>query len=186
MPHDPELAERMSRDDFDPHIEQAVAMGTVSREEGEGYVKGQLDPETTSRVSSFREEAKPVNYLSAYGGTWKALQRQTGWSEERCKAAIESYWEANWSIKAIADEQVTIKDYRDRDWIVSPLNGMIVNLRSEKDRFNAVAQSGGAFYHFNWIFNIINIQKEKWGKATLTANIHKLIVDTKPIELLGS
>lgn len=112
----------------------------------------------------------------AYGGTWKALQRQTGWSKERCEEAIEAYWKANWSIKAIAEEQVAIKDYKGRDWIVSPLNGLIVNLRSEKDRFNAVAQSGGAFYHFNWIFNIINIQKRRWGRATLTANIHDEVV----------
>lgn len=176
MPHDPELAEEMSKPTFCPHITQAVAMGTLTKEQGDGYVNETLSPEERKVVSGIRGDAKPVVYLSAYGGTYKALVRQTGWPEQRCKDAIEAYWETNWSLNAIADEQVIVQDAKGGSWIVHPLNGLLVSLRSEKDRFNAVAQSAGSFFHFNWIFNVLKLQEDKWGKSTITANVHDELI----------
>lgn len=176
IPHDYELAMRMSADDFDPHIAQAVAMGLITEEQGQGHVAGTLGVDEASLVKGFREDAKPVNYLSAYGGTYKALMKQTGWGEQRCKDAIDSYHQLNWSIESIADEQVTIKDKNNKEWLVSPLNGLIFELRSDKDRFNAVSQSGGAFYHFNWILNVLNEQQRRWKKKSITGNIHDELI----------
>lgn len=176
MPHDPELAEAMSKPTFCPHITQAVAMGLITKEQGERYVNKTLPDDELNIVSGIRSDAKPVVYLSAYGGTYKALARQTGWDDQRCKDAIESYWETNWSLKAIADEQVVVQDEKGGNWIVHPLNGIPVSLRSEKDRFNAVAQSAGSFYHFNWIFNTLKMQEDLWGRSTITANMHDEII----------
>lgn len=185
-PHDPKLAAKMSSDSYCPHITQGVAMGTITPQEGEGYISETLSGDDLKRVSGLREDAKPVVYLSAYKGGWRALQRQTGWDEDRCKDAIDAYWEVNWSIDTVADEQVVIKDNLDQDWIVHPISGMLVNLKSAKDKFNTVAQSCGAFFQTIWLLNVINEQKRRWGKATMTANIHRLnIVDVKPIELSG-
>lgn len=176
MPHDPEYANRMSQDTFCPHIEQAVSMGTITREEGDAYKSKTLSEGAHNRVHTLREDAKPVVYSSAYGGTYKALMRQTGWGEQRCKDAIKAYWETNWSLKAVADEQVVITTSRGDQWLIHPIVGILLNLRSDKDKFNLVCQGGGSFFHFNWLFGILNKQQEKWGTKSVTANMHDEII----------
>lgn len=111
-----------------------------------------------------------------YGGTYKALMRQTGWDEQRCKDAIKAYWDKNWSVKAIAEEQVTIIDSRNKEWLINPINGFLYNIRSEKDRFSTLAQGTGAFLFDMWLDDIITTMKERWGRATLTAQMHDELV----------
>lgn len=175
-PHDPKYAQEMSKDTFCPHITQAISMGLITHEQGRGYVEGTLSEEEHKEVAAFREQAKPAVYLSAYGGTWRALQLQTGWDDQRCKDAIDSYWDTNWSLEAVAKEQVVITDSKEQQWLVHPIVGILLNLRSDKDRFNTVCQGGGSFFHFNWIFGILNKQKDIWGARSITANMHDEIV----------
>lgn len=175
-PHDKNLAEEMSKPDFDAHLEQAISMGLITREQSEGYKKDTLSSSERAEVRSAREAAKPVNYLSAYNGTYKALMIQTGWGEQRCKDAIDAYWEVNWSLRAVAEEQVTIKNSKDEEWLIHPTVGILLNLRSDKDRFNLVCQGGGSFMHFNWLFGVLNRQKGLWGRRTLTGNVHDELI----------
>ena len=172
-PHDPEYAEEMSKESFDPHISTAVAMGLITDEVGRAYVEKTLNTKERAEVAVFRDMAKPVNYLSVYGGTYKALMRQTGWEEQRCKDAISAYWDKNWSVKAIADEQTTIIDSSGKEWLVNPVNGFLYNIRSEKDRFSTLAQGTGAFFFAMWMDKILTKMEEKWGRKTLTAQMHK-------------
>lgn len=174
-PHDPEYAEEMSKDTFDPHISTAVAMGLITEEVGRAYVEKTLGTKERAEVAVFRDMAKPVNYLSVYNGTYKALMRQTGWDEQRCKDAISAYWVKNWSVKTIADEQVTVIDSRGKEWLINPINGLLYNIRAEKDRFSTLAQGTGAFLFDMWLDDIITTMKERWGRATLTAQMHKIL-----------
>lgn len=172
IPHDPDYAAEMSKDDFDPHLTTAVAMGEITEQDMRGYIEGSLSPEDKARVGSKRSDAKPVNYLSVYGGTYKALMIQTGWSEQRCKDAIEAYWEKNWSVKAIAEEQVIVQDSRGNDWLINPINGFLYNVRSEKDYFSTLAQGLGAFFFDMWIDGILRRQEQAWGVKSLTFQAH--------------
>ena len=171
-PHDPKYAEEMSKDTFDPHIATAVAMGLMTEEEGRGYVAKSLPEKDMARLAQFREMAKPVNYLSVYSGTYRALMRQTGWEEQRCKDAIDSYWELNWAVKAIADEQVVIEDAKGLNWLINPINGFLYNIRAEKDKFSTLAQGTGAFFFDMWLDKILQKQEKDFGRKTLTAQSH--------------
>lgn len=172
MPHDPEYATLMSSDRFCPHLVTAVAMGEISDEQMFAYIDKTLDDTERAFVYSKRSDAKPVNYLSVYGGTWKALQRQTGWTEKRCKDAIEAYWDKNWSVKAIADEQVVVKCPKGLSWLVNPINGFCYSVRSDKDKFSTLAQGTGSYLFDMWIDKILTKQEEIWNKKTITSTYH--------------
>lgn len=176
IPHDPVYAKEMSQEDYDPHLSTAIAMGEITEEQSDGYKSGKLTPEEKSFVGGKRSDAKPVNYLSVYGGSWKALQIQTGWDRKRCEDAINSYWELNWSVKSIAEEQVVITDKKGLQWLVNPINGHCYSVRSEKDYFSTLAQGTGSYFFDIWVDKIITKQKLLWNKCTLTASMHDEIV----------
>ena len=172
-PHDPDYAEAMSKEDYDPHLTTAVAMGTITKEQMDGYVADTLSPEERHSVGIKRNEAKPVNYLSVYGGTYKALMIQTGWDEGRCKDAIEAYWELNYSVKEIAKEQVVVTCNKNRTWLVNPINGFCYSVRSEKDYFSTLAQGTGSFLFDMWVDNLLTDMENRFkGNKTLTASVH--------------
>lgn len=185
MPHDPEYAELMCSDRFDPHLVTAVAMGGITEQQMNDYIDKKLNAEDRDYVYARRTDAKPVNYLSVYGGTSKALILQTGWTEKRCKDAIDAYWEKNWAVKKIADEQIVVTDALKLDWLVNPINGFCYSVRSEKDRFSTLAQGTGSFLFDMWIDRILTKQKEKWGKQTQTMTYHDegawVFRDTPPL-----
>lgn len=176
MPYDPAYALEMSEESFDPHISTAVAMGLITEEQGKGYVEGTLSEEERTAVAVKREEAKPVNYLSVYGGSYKALMRQTGWDEERCKAAIDAYWELNWAVKALAEDQTLVEDSKGLMWLINPISGLLYNVRTEKDIFSTLAQGTGAYLFDCWIDKILEKQYNDFGGKTLTAQVHDEIV----------
>lgn len=174
LPHDPEYATFMCSDDFDPHLVTAVAMGAIMEEQMLRYMRGMVEEEEEkSYIHGRREAAKPVNYLSVYGGTAKALMIQTGWDKERCEKAIDAYWEKNWSVKAIAAEQVVFVDgVKGFSWLINPINGFCYSVRSEKDYFSTLAQGTGSFFFDVWIFKILDKQEELWGRKTQTMSYH--------------
>lgn len=176
FPLDPTYAMAMSDPKFDPHIATAVAMGEITEKQGDDYINGKLVGEELTFVKIKRGLAKPVNYLSVYGGTYKALMIQTGWEEGRCKEAIEAYWNLNWSVKKIAEEQVVIKDSRGNQWLINPVNGFLYSVRSEKDYFSTLAQGSGSFFFDMWVDKVLTKQRENWGGQTLTANMHDEVV----------
>lgn len=111
-----------------------------------------------------------------YGGTYKALMIQTGWPEQRCKDAIDAYWEKNWSVKAIAEEQVIVQDSRENNWLINPINGFLYNVRSEKDYFSTLCQGTGAFFFDMWVDGILRRQEQAWGVKSLTAQYHDEVI----------
>lgn len=172
IPHDPEFVETMSADGYDPHILMALSANLITPKEYEDFKNGI----TTPKVSEARQQGKTAGYAVAYGGMPASIARGAGVSMEVAESLYDAYWELNWSIKAVAEEQVIIKCSRGLNWLVNPLNGFLYNIRSDKDVWNTLCQGSGSYLFDCWVDKHLTKQKEKWGKCTQTAAFHDEVV----------
>jgi hypothetical protein len=124
------------------------------------------------RQNGFITVTGNCNYASVYNAGAAKIAQAAGVSLKEGKILHEAYWKLNWSVKAIADEQVVIKDYRCRKWLVNPVNGFCYALRSEADRFSTLAQGTGSYFFDMWVDNILEEQQNKYKKKTLTGEFH--------------
>ena len=126
-----------------------------------------------AKISAARKKGKTTNYASVYNAGAPKIAQAAGVPLEEGKALHTAYWKLNWSVKAIADEQVIIKDSRGRKWLVNPINGFCYALRSEADRFSTLAQGTGSYFFDMWVDNILTETERRYGKKTLTGSFHK-------------
>lgn len=168
LPHDPEYVATMQADDYDPHILMALTAKMITQEEFEEFKRGNKTPNATAA----RKKGKTTNYASVYNAGAAKIAQAAGVSEEEGKILHEAYWRLNWAVKAIAEEQVVIKDSRGNKWLVNPVNGFCYNLRKESDRFSTLAQGTGSFFFDMWVDNILTKQEQYYGGKTLTASFH--------------
>jgi len=175
LPHDPTYVATMMADDYDPHILTAHSAGMVSDEELEGFKKGTLVGAIKDAVSKARKGGKTTNYCSVYGGSPDAISKG-GVDLELAKKLHAGYWELNWSVKAIAEEQCVFQDSRSQKWLINPVNGLCYSLRTEKDRFSTLCQGTGSFFFDMWVDRILNQLEEKFGVRRLTGSFHDEIV----------
>ena len=117
------------------------------------------------------------NYASVYNAGAAAIARAAGVSLEEGKILHTAYWELQWAVKAIADEQVVI-EHNGGKWLVNPINGFCYSLRKDSDRFSTLCQGTGSFFFDMWVDAILEGQMKKWGKKSLTGSFHdeKIIV----------
>lgn len=111
-----------------------------------------------------------------YGGSPDAIARSAGIELNLAKQLHKGYWELNWSVKAIAEEQCVFEDSRKQKWLVNPVNGLAYSLRTEKDRFSTLCQGTGSFFFDMWVDEILTAMQNKWGKKTLTGSFHDEII----------
>ncbi len=175
LPHDPTYVATMMADDYDPHILTAHSAGMVSDEELEGFKKGTLVGTIKDAVSKARRGGKTTNYCSVYGGSPDAISKG-GVDLELAKKLHAGYWELNWSVKTIAEEQCVFQDSRNQKWLINPVNGICYSLRTEKDRFSTLCQGTGSFFFDMWVDRILNQLEEKFGVRRLTGSFHDEIV----------
>lgn len=168
LPHDPEYVATMQEDDFDPHILMALTAKMVTQKEYDDFKRG----EKSSNAKAARKKGKTTNYASVYNAGAAKIAQAAGVSLQEGKTLHEAYWKLNWSVKAIADEQVIIKDFRGRKWLVNPMNGFCYALRSEADRFSTLAQGTGSFFFDMWVDNILTETEKRYGRKTLTGSFH--------------
>ncbi len=185
LPLDPEYVAEMTAEGYDPHLSTCVATGIMSLEDAEWYKKvksKEITLETTKdqnrwdMLDHLRGVGKVVVYSSAYGAGPSTIARNAGVSKGEGEQLHTGYWELNWSLKAIAEEQVVVTTSRNERWLIHPIVGIALSLRSDKDRFNVACQGGGSFFHFNWVFGVLNRQKEEWGVKSITGNIHDELI----------
>lgn len=122
-------------------------------------------------IHSMRKIGKTVVYASVYNAGPAKLAQASGVSEKEGKKLHEGYWKLNWSVKAIAEEQVVI-EANGKKWLVNPINGFCYSLRKDSDRFSTLAQGTGSFFFDMWTDEILERQQAKWGRKTLTACFH--------------
>lgn len=91
---------------------------------------------------------------------------------EEAKQAHEGYWNLNWSVKQIAEDQCVIKDSNGLLWLVNPVNGFAYNLRTQKDRFSTLIQGTGSYFFDIWVDKVLTKMKEKWGVKRLCMCFH--------------
>jgi hypothetical protein len=176
LPHDPKYVETMLADDYDPHILTAHSAKMVTDEELTGFKAGTLSGDVKDAVSKARKGGKCTNYASVYGGSPEAIARSAGIDINLAKQLHRGYWELNWSVKAIADEQCVFEDSRKQKWLINPVNGIAYSLRTEKDRFSTLCQGTGSFFFDMWVDRILTVMKSKFGRKTLTGSFHDEVI----------
>jgi DNA polymerase I-like protein with 3'-5' exonuclease and polymerase domains len=172
IPYDPEYVNKMMSDDYDPHLEAAISAGYISEKDAKDYKEGRLEGEEKLRVYSARHKGKTINYSSVYGIGADKLSISLDTSVEDAKKGLDGYWKLNWSVKAIAEDQVVIKDARDKNWLINPINGFLYNVRGEKDYFSTLAQGTGAFFFDMWLRGVLQREYNKWRRMTLSGQFH--------------
>lgn len=171
LPHDPEYVETMQADDFDPHILMALIAKMITQEEFDCF-KADPDAKHPPHVKKARRNGKTTNYASVYNAGAAKIAQAAGADLKTGETLHKAYWELNWSVKAIAEEQVVIKDSRGGKWLVNPINGFCYSLRKDSDRFSTLAQGTGSFFFDMWVDNILDAMYAKWGRKTLTGSFH--------------
>ena len=170
LPHDPEYVATMQADDFDPHILMALIAKMITQQEFDDFKQGKK----SANAKAARKKGKTTNYASVYNAGAAKIAQAAGVALEEGKILHEAYWKLNWSVKAIADEQVVFKDARGNKWLINPINGFCYSLRKESDRFSTLAQGTGSYFFDMWVDNILTALVEEWGIAAkrLTGSFH--------------
>lgn len=168
LPHDPEYVATMQADDFDPHILMALIAKMVTQQEFDDFKAGKK----SANAKAARKKGKTTNYASVYNAGAAKIAQAAGVPESEGIILHKAYWELNWSVKAIADEQVVIKDARGAKWLINPINGFAYSLRKESDRFSTLAQGTGSYFFDMWVDNILTAMEEMLGRRTLSGSFH--------------
>jgi hypothetical protein len=145
-PHDPAYVEEMSKEGFDEHLDLAKFAGAITEEDEQLYNEGKK-PE----VKAIRKAYKATNYSAIYGVGPPKLARSLDIKEKEAKALLNAYWERNWSVKKVSEEQY-IKTLKDGSmWLKNPVSGFYYSLRYEKDIFSTLNQSTGVYCFDTWV-----------------------------------
>lgn len=157
-PHDPDYVKDMLADDFDPHIDISVFAGLMTQEEGDAYKAADKEFEQTpvyKALKVVRAVGKKGNYTAVYGAGDAAIARAIGRPLHEGKKFKEAYWGRNWSVLAIAEEQV-VKKCLGGMWLFNPVSELWYSLRYEKDRFSTLNQGTGVWCFDTYIKHIRN------------------------------
>ena len=192
LPHDPEYVKTMQEDDFDPHVLMALIAKMISENDFSEFKRLKKldkslwtanDKALMGLVGSARKKGKTTNYASVYNAGPAAIARAAGVSLADGKILHEAYWKLNWSVKAIADEQIVIRDSKGGKWLINPVNGFCYALRSDADKFSTLAQGTGSYFFDIWVDNILTEMYNRYGKVTLTGSFHdECILKVRDIE----
>ena len=163
--HDKDYVLEMSKSDFDPHLDLALAAGAITKQEMQDYKDGNK----TDAISQTRFNFKGGNYALQYGAGIKTLSKQLGITMKEAKVISEAYWKRNWSVKAVSDSMIT-KEVKGRTWQYNPVSKLWYSLRSDKDKFSTLCQGTGTYLFDMWVGFILKEREQ------LTANFHDEIV----------
>jgi len=147
-PLDPDYVEEMSREGFDPHLDLAKFAGDVTQEDIDDYNQGNQGKRP--ELKALRKAYKVVNYSATYGVGAAKLARETGKSEREAKALLDAFWQRNWSVDKVA-KGLRVREVNGGMWLLNPVSGFWISLRSDKDRFSSLNQSTGVFCFDSWV-----------------------------------
>jgi len=146
-PYDPEYVKEMNKDDFDPHLDLALEAEAVSQKDVEIYKAAEKkDPE----IKNTRHTYKQGNYACQYGAGIPRLALTIGCSRDTAERIHVAYWKRNWSIRQVANEQVT-KVCDGQMWLYNPISRFWYSLRAEKDKFSTLVQGSAVYCFDTWV-----------------------------------
>lgn len=169
IPYDPEYVQTMLREDYDPHITMALTAGMVTQKEYDDFIEG--NPSANAKLA--RKAGKTVNYAAVYNSGAETMSRQSGMSIQEAKKLLDAYWELNWAVKAIAEDQCVFTCEKGKKWLINPINGFCYSLRKDSDRFSTLCQGTGSFFFDMWIDKILDKVYDKFKVRRLSGCFHK-------------
>ncbi len=149
--YDPEYVEEMKKPGFDPHLDLAFLAKALTREQIEKHKRKEEDH------SGLRHVYKTTNYTCTYGATPPTIARAAKTSLEEGERLHRIYWERNWSILKIAEDQV-VKTVKGQKWLFNPVSKFWYSLRFEKDRFSTLNQGTGVFCFDTWVREVTKFE----------------------------
>jgi len=112
------------------------------------------DEERFNRLDKMRSGAKTVVYSALYGVGAKKLARESGMSETEASKLLKAFWEQNWAIKKVAEQQY-VKELKDGTfWLKNPVSGFYYNLRYDRDRWSTTNQGTGVMIMDSWLMRL--------------------------------
>jgi len=167
MKHDPEYVADMLVEGYCGHLDIAVSAGLITEEDMIWYKAHtrEDDPEKYDRIYLKRYGGKQTNYAATYGAQPETIAAAAGVALELGTQLFEGYWLRNWSIKAIADEQIVVNS-RGMKWLWNPVAKIWYYLKAEKDRFSTLNQGTATYCFDRWLWYILQ------ERPQLTAQFH--------------
>tara|TARA_R110002167_G_scaffold7563_2_gene35879 strand:+ start:12854 stop:14815 length:1962 start_codon:yes stop_codon:yes gene_type:complete len=168
-PHDPDYVRAMQVDGFDPHWDIALEAGMADPIMIARYKAFDVETATDAEkkdyfeLSLIRHGGKSCNYAATYGAAGATIARAAGVDEAIGHKLHAAYWSRNWSLKAIADEQI-VKKSRGLSWLWNPVAKMWIWLKNEKDRFSTLNQSTGTYCFDRWVWYILSKRPQLTGQ----------------------
>jgi hypothetical protein len=130
----------------------------------------------TNNFFMWQNNVKTLTGNCVYGGSPEAIARSAGVDLDTAKKLHTGYWNLNWSVKTIAEEQCVFKCIRGKSWLINPINGICYSLRTEKDRFSTLCQGSGSFFFDMWVDRILEKQREVFKTEKLTGSFHDEVI----------
>ena len=127
-----------------------------------------------NRLTLERHKGKTTNYASTYGAGAQTIARGAEATIKEGEELHKAYWNRNWSLKAIAEEQTT-KNVNGKLWLLNPVSGLYYELRSKKDIFSTLNQGTGTYCFDMWVKEILK------KDVKLLAQFHDEIVFDSPL-----
>jgi hypothetical protein len=170
-PHDPDYVKAMMADGYCPHVDIAVLAGFLTKEQEDRHKSGKfIDADDKKNIKAGRKNAKPVNYGGLYGQQALGLSQSADMPIAKATKLINIYWERNWAVKAVADEQIT-KKCNGLTWLYNPVSELWYELRNTRDIFSTLNQGTGAYCFTLWIKNIMDL-----GGPPIIGNMHDEVI----------
>lgn len=166
--HDPDYVKTMMSPDYDSHIHMALTANMITQDEYDRFLK----EDKTENAKAKRKLGKTANYSLVYGASPETLARSSGMSLEEAKTLHKSYWQLNWGVKAIAEDQYTFVDSRGSRWLVNPINGFCYSIRADKDIFSTLIQGTGSYFFDLWVSYILKAMYDKYRRMMLSLLYH--------------
>jgi len=164
-PYDPDYVTEMNTPDFDPHLDLAAFAGKLTKEQVAAF-----KIKKNKIVGAIRKVYKSVNYACTYGAQGPTVARTAGVPEPEGYKLVESYWKRNWSVKAIAEEQIT-KKCNGLMWLYNPVSKFWYYLKHKKDIFSTLNQGTGSYVFIRWLMNVVAL-----GGPPIIGNVHDEII----------
>jgi hypothetical protein len=161
----------MMAEGYCPHVDIAVLAGFLNKEQEDRHKSGAfIDTDDKKAIKAGRKKAKPVNYGGVYGQQPLGLSQSADIPLKQAQDLFKIYWERNWSVKIISDEQIT-KRCIGLTWLWNPVSRMWYELRNKRDIFSTLNQGTGAYCNTLWIRNIMEL-----GGPPVIGNMHDEVI----------
>lgn len=150
FPYDPEYVKEMMTEDFDSHLDVAVAANLITKEQAEAHKRGEAS------FSVERDMGKQVNFSALYGIGPTALAKALGVPVREAKKLLEAFWRRNWAVEQVAKD-TSVRKIGEQLWLLNPVSKLWYPLRYKKDIFSTLNQGTGVYCFDVWVAHLNNL-----------------------------